>query len=88
MIDVPLPLQYLAIAAAVVLSASAVVRSQFPSLLRKVRTGLALVLLRDAPPWRVALAGWIAPRPSRMAGASCNGCNGCAAAPKHAAATE
>ena len=73
---VSLLLQYLPIAVLVVVSAWLVLRSQFPLAARKLRTGLALALLREGRPgWMKRLGRKVAPATKGEGG--CGGCDGC-----------
>ena len=73
---VSLLLQYLLIAVLVVVSAWVVLRSQFPLAARKLRTGLALALLREGRPgWMKRLGRKVAP--ATKGGGGCGGCDGC-----------
>jgi len=75
--DTGLLLQYLVIAAAVLLSAWVVLKKQFPGVVRRVRGMLALWLVKPARSPRLqALGRRLAPPPSGDAGA-CGGCNSC-----------
>jgi len=75
--QIPLRLQELMIALAVLVSTGVVLRKQCPGLLRRLRLGLALLLLRiGGPPWLRRLAGWLAP-PAASHDRHCGGCNGC-----------
>lgn len=70
-------LQYALVAAAVALSAWAVLRAQAPAFERRLRGALALPLLRAGrPAWVRRFGRWIAPRPKASA-AACGGCDGC-----------
>lgn len=73
----PLALQYALVTVAVALSAWAVLRAQAPAFERRLRTALALPLLRAGrPAWMRALGRWIAPAPA-VSAAGCGGCDGC-----------
>ncbi|KAF1719138.1 DUF6587 family protein [Pseudoxanthomonas wuyuanensis] len=75
--DTGLLLQYLVIAAAVLISAWVVANKQFPGGMRKLRIALALRLLREGrAEWLRAIGRRIAP-PGRAADAACGGCNNC-----------
>lgn len=77
MIAVPLWLQYLLVALAVLVSAAVVMRRQFPNATRRLRLALALPLARAGrPAWMRALARRIAP-PVQGHGRRCSGCDGC-----------
>ncbi|WP_439655127.1 DUF6587 family protein [Thermomonas alba] len=77
MIAVPLWLQYLLVALAVLASAAVVMRRQFPNVSRRLRLMLALPLARPGrPAWMHALARRIAP-PVQDHGKRCSGCDGC-----------
>lgn len=70
-------LQYLVIAAAVLLSVWVVAKKQFPGSVRKLRVSLALFLLREGrPEWLRRVGRWLAP-PGAAGGGDCGGCNGC-----------
>ena len=74
---IPLWLQYLLVALAVLVSAAAVMRRQFPNATRRLRIALALPLARAGrPAWMRALARRIAP-PVQGGGKDCGGCDGC-----------
>lgn len=74
---IPLPLQYLLVALAVLVSAAVVMRRQFPHATRRLRLTLALPLARAGrPAWMRALARRIAP-PVQGGGKDCGGCDGC-----------
>ncbi|WP_454831358.1 DUF6587 family protein [Pseudoxanthomonas wuyuanensis] len=75
--DTGLLLQYLAIAAAVLISVWVVANKQFPGGMRKLRIALALPLLREGrAAWLRVIGRWIAP-PGRAADTACGGCNNC-----------
>ncbi|MCR6496583.1 hypothetical protein LJB71_10365 [Thermomonas sp. S9] len=77
MIALPLWLQYLLVALAVLASAAVVMRKQFPNATRRLRLMLALPLARPGrPKWMHALARRIAP-PVQGGGKECGGCSGC-----------
>lgn len=68
--------QYLLIALAVLVSAWVVLSKQFPSAARRLRTALALPLLRpERPTWLRTLGRRLAP-PARSGG-GCAGCSSC-----------
>ncbi|HEX5755226.1 MAG TPA: DUF6587 family protein [Arenimonas sp.] len=68
-----LALQYLLVAAAVLVSAVYVLANRAPHFTRRCRVAFALSLVAASrPPWLRALGRWIAPPPS--AGA-CGGCS-------------
>lgn len=69
--------QYVIVALAVALSVVFVVQRQWPGAVRRLRTKLALWLLREERGvGSKRLGRLIAPAP-RMAGAGCGSCNGC-----------
>ena len=69
--------QYVVVAFAVLASACAVMRKQFPGATRKLRIAIALSLLgQGAGPWRQALGRRIAPIP-RAGESKCSGCDSC-----------
>lgn len=75
--DLPLALQYLLIALAVLASAAVTVHKQFPGAARSLRAGCALPLLREGRPhWMRRLGRAIAP-PVGSAAKSCGDCSGC-----------
>ena len=70
-------LQYVVIALAVLLSLWVVAKKQFPASVRRLRTAVALSLLREGKPnWLRALGKRIAPE-SKLIGNSCGGCDNC-----------
>ncbi|MDR6672982.1 DUF6587 family protein [Xanthomonas sp. 1678] len=74
-------LQYAVIALAVLLSAWVVLKKQFPGTARKLRSAIALRLLKpNRASWLQALGRKIAPAASGGAGA-CGGCDSCGPAP-------
>ena len=74
---VSLLLQYLLIAVLVVVSAWVVLRSQFPLAARKLRSGLALALLREGRPgWMKRLGRKVAPATKgEGGGGACDACD-------------
>lgn len=75
--DAGLLAQYAVIALAVLLSAIFVLRRQFPGAMRRLRSWLAIVLLRGQAGWRQRLGRALAP-PAKSAGSDgCGACNGC-----------
>lgn len=71
-----LALQYVLIALLVLASAWVVLKKQFPGTTRRVRTALALPLLRSGrAPWLQALGRRLAPPP--QSGGGCGGCDSC-----------
>lgn len=75
--DLPLTLQYLLIALAVLASAVVTMRKQFPGAVRSLRASCALPLLREGRPgWMRGLGRAIAP-PVGSAAKSCGNCSGC-----------
>jgi hypothetical protein len=74
---IPLWLQDLLVALAVLVSVVVVMRKQFPNAIRRLRLALALPLARAGrPAWMRALARRIAP-PVQGGGKDCGGCGGC-----------
>lgn len=72
-----LALQYGLIALAALVSAWVVLTKQFPAAARRLRTALALPLLRPGrAPWMQALGRRIAP-PARGDAGACGGCSSC-----------
>ncbi|MCC4589098.1 hypothetical protein LL962_18670 [Xanthomonas sp. NCPPB 1067] len=79
--ELSLTLQYVVIAAAVLISVWVVMKKQFPGTVRRLRGALALVLLREGrPAWMRALGRRVAP-PASQGGASCGGCDNCGPTP-------
>ncbi len=75
--DLMLTLQYVVIALAALVSAWVVASKQFPNATRRLRTSLALPMVREGRPGWVRALGWrIAPNASSNAGA-CGGCSSC-----------
>lgn len=74
--DKGLLLQYLIIALAVLVSAWVVLKKQFPGVLRKLRGGLALWLVKQRSPRLQAWGRQLAPPPSGSTGA-CGSCGSC-----------
>lgn len=75
---IPLTLQYVVIALAVLLSAWVVAKRQFPGGVRRARIALALPLLRDGrPQWMRMLGRHIAPAANASGAGACGGCNSC-----------
>ena len=73
----PLTLQYLVIATAVVASAWFVMKKQFPAATRRLRIACALPLLREGrADWVRMIGRRIAPPAAAMA-AECGGCSSC-----------
>jgi hypothetical protein len=69
--------QHVTVALAVMVSAAFVVQQQWPGAMRRLRTNVALWLLRDERSMRLKRLGRsIAPAP-RTNGAGCGSCNGC-----------
>lgn len=69
--------QYLLIALAVLVSTWVVLKKQFPGTTRRLRTAVALPLLRfGRPGWMQSLGRRIAPPAARDAG-GCGGCSSC-----------
>jgi len=74
-------LQYAVIALAALVSAWVVVKKQFPGTVRRVRTALALALLRpQRAPWLQAWGRRLAP-PAGAAAGACGGCDSCGPRP-------
>ena len=74
-------LQYAIIALAVLASAWVVLKKQFPGVLRRVRSALALRLLKPQRSARMqALGRWLAP-PASAGDSACGGCDGCGPRP-------
>jgi hypothetical protein len=70
-------IQYLVIAVATLVSAWVVANKQFPNATRRLRTSLALPLVREGrPEWLRAWGRRIAPAPSGGV-AACGGCSSC-----------
>jgi hypothetical protein len=70
-------LQYGVIALAALVSAWVVANKQFPTAMRRLRTWLALPLVREGrPAWIRGLGLRIAP-PARGNGGACGGCSNC-----------
>ncbi|MCC4617473.1 hypothetical protein LL972_15945 [Xanthomonas campestris pv. asclepiadis] len=79
--DLSLTLQYVVIACAVLLSLWVVMKKQFPGLLRRLRSTLAIGLLREGrPAWMHALGRRVAP-PAAQSAAACGGCDSCGPTP-------
>lgn len=77
-LTLPLAVQYLIVALAVLWSAGYVARRQWPHAVQRARGRLALWLVRPARPvWAQRLGRRIAPPPAAATDA-CGGCNGCA----------
>jgi len=75
--DMALFAQYVVIAVAALVSAWVVANKQFPNATRRLRTSLALPLVREGRPgWLRALGRRIAPAASVNA-AACGGCSSC-----------
>jgi hypothetical protein len=75
--DVSLTLQYMVIAAAVLVSAGVVMKKQFPVTTRRLRVAVALSLLGEGrAPWMRRLGRSIAP-PSSGRVHACGGCSSC-----------
>ena len=73
----PLILQYVVIAVAVVLAALFVWRTRFPRSWRATRIAIAIPMLREGrPAWVRRMGRRIAPA-SALASGECGGCNGC-----------
>lgn len=73
----PLLLQYLFIAIAVVMAGIFVWRTRFPRSWRATRIALAIPMLREGnTAWMRSLGRKIAPA-SALASGECGGCNGC-----------
>ena len=72
--DAGLLLQHALVGLAVVASAGYVFVTRFPAPARRLRTALALALLRSTHPAVARLGRWIAPAPSAS---RCGGCDGC-----------
>lgn len=70
-------LQYLLVGLAVAISAWVVLVKQFPGTVRRLRTFIALPLIRSKGPqcWR-SLGQWIAP-PAQKRDGGCSGCDNC-----------
>ncbi len=80
--DAALLLQYVLVAAAVLVSAGYLARRQFPQALRRLRIAVAVPMLREGrtPGWQ-RLGRWLAPQP-RASEHACGGChNGCGPKP-------
>lgn len=74
---IPLALQYLIVALAVLGSAWVVMRKEFPNTARALQVAMAVRLLREGRSgWMRALGYRIAP-PGRGGGKDCGGCDGC-----------
>ena len=79
--SVSLLLQYSVIALAVIFSVWIVAKKQFPGAVRRLRTAVALSLLREGKPqWSRALGKRIAPE-SKSMGNNCGGCDNCGPSP-------
>ncbi|CEH66273.1 conserved hypothetical protein [Xanthomonas citri pv. citri] len=79
----PLTLQYLVIAIAVLVSLWVVMKKQFPGVLRRLRGALALalgLLRRGRPAWMQALGRRVAP-PAAQNVSACGGCDSCGPTP-------
>lgn len=77
MMSMPLLLQYLFIAIAVVMAGIFVWRTRFPRSWRATRIALAIPMLREGnTAWMRSLGRKIAPA-SALASGECGGCNGC-----------
>ena len=75
--SMPLILQYVLIAVAVLLAALYVWRTRFPRSWRAMRIALAIPMLREGRPrWLQRIGRWIAPA-SALASGECGGCSGC-----------
>lgn len=74
--DTGLLLQYLVIALAVLVSAWVVLKKQFPGVLRKLRGGLALWMVKQRSPRLQAWGRQLAPPPLGNSGA-CGSCDSC-----------
>ena len=73
----PLILQYVVIAVAVVLAALFVWRTRFPRSWRATRIAIAIPMLREGrPAWLKSWGRRIAPA-SALASGECGGCDGC-----------
>lgn len=73
----PLILQYVLIAVAVLLAALYVWRTRFPRSWRAMRIALAIPMLREGRPrWLQRIGRRIAPA-SALASGECGGCSGC-----------
>ncbi len=73
----PLWLQYVLIALAVLASIAVVMKRQFPNATRRLRVACALPLLREGKPaWMQAIGRWIAPE-AKAVSKECGGCDGC-----------
>ncbi|GAB2506178.1 hypothetical protein GCM10027084_20830 [Pseudoxanthomonas sangjuensis] len=71
-------LQYIVIALAVIVSAWVVAKKQFPGGVRRLRTALAIPLLREGKPaWLRALGRKVAPETKNAGSGGCGGCNKC-----------
>jgi len=75
--DLALLLQYVVIALAALVSAWVVANKQFPGAMRRLRTSLALPLVREGrPAWLRSVGRRLAPAAASNAGA-CGGCSSC-----------
>ena len=74
-------LQYTVIAMVVLTSAAVVWKKQFPASWRRMRTALALPLLRSPNAGMQRLGRWLAP-PAMGGASSCGGCDGCGPDPR------
>lgn len=75
--EIPLSLQYLVIALAVLASAWVVAKKQFPGSVRKLRVAIALPLLREgSPSWMQSLGRWVSPV-KQSSNDGCGGCDNC-----------
>ena len=75
--DASLLVQYFIIALAVLISAWAVAKKQFPGSVRKLRVSIALPLLREgSPSWMQSLGRWVSPV-KQSSNDACGGCDNC-----------
>lgn len=71
-------IQYVVVALTVLLSVWVVLDKQAPGTARALRTGLALVLLREGRSgWLHWVGRRLAPTPTAIDGKDCGACNGC-----------
>lgn len=72
-----LVLQYLVIALAALVSAWVVANKQFPNAMRRLRTSLALPLVREGRPGWVRKLGFRLAPAGKTGGGACGGCSSC-----------
>ncbi|KRG70974.1 DUF6587 family protein [Pseudoxanthomonas dokdonensis] len=76
--ELSLALQYAVIVLAALASVLVVWKKQFPRSLRRLRSAIALRLLREqAPAWQRRLGRRIAPPAQSIGAAACGGCDSC-----------